>query len=223
MVAPGLVNRLIGVEDDWKSRAWQRIVGARELGAAAGILPTRRPPAAWLWARVAGDAKDLALLGYALANKSEHPGRTIAATASVAGVTAADVFTALRLDQQTPEIAKQIRVAATIRRERGEVHDRWLMFQEDLGWSREASVRFTDAPGDRGTEIHVVIEPPGPLARLRGAIKEETVHEDLRRLKQIMETGQVVRSEGTPDGPSPSALLKQRPAQPLVGAGRSQS
>jgi hypothetical protein len=225
VLAPRAVNRTIGVEDDSGSRAWQRVVGMRELGAAAGILPTGRPPAGWLWARVAGDIEDLALLSYALANKSKRRGRTIAATASVVGVTAADVYTAIRLDQQTPEIAKQIRVATTIRRDRGEVHDRWNHFQGELDWSKDASLRFVDAPGDRGTEIHVVIEPGGPLARIRGSIKAESVQHDLRRFKQIVETGQVVRSEGTPDGPSAVRLIKQRPAQPLqaTGAGRSGS
>jgi hypothetical protein len=223
VLAPGAVNRAIGVEDDAKSRAWQRMVGLRELAAAAGILPATRPPSGWLWARVAGDLEDLLLLRTALANKSKGRARTVAATASVIGVTAADVWTTIRLEQQTPEIAKLIRVAATIRREREEVHDRWLTFREDLDWPKDAAVRFTDAPGDRGTEIHVVIEPGGPVARLRGAIKAEAVQQDLRRLKQIMETGQVVRSEATPDGPTAAALIKQRPAQPLDPAAERSS
>src|SRR4051794_7068875 len=61
-VTPQRVNRLIGVRDDRASRTWQRIVGVRELAAAAGIF-SRPRPAGWLWARVAGDIEDLALLG----------------------------------------------------------------------------------------------------------------------------------------------------------------
>ncbi len=87
------------------------------------------------------------------------------------------------------------------------------------------TVRFTPAPGDRGTEIHLSMayEPPGgPLgelvARLFGEEPRQQVTDDLRRLKQVMETGVVMRSEATPEGPVTKRLLKQRPARPLAGA-----
>jgi len=40
------------------------------------------------------------------------------------------------------------------------------------------------------------------------------VKDDLRRFKQVMETGEVVRSEGSPEGQNARRHLKQRPAQP---------
>jgi uncharacterized membrane protein len=83
-------------------------------------------------------------------------------------------------------------------------------------------VRFAEAPGERGTEIRLEIEyePPGgplgsKLALLTGEEPGVQVKDDLRRFKQVMETGVVVRSEGTPEGPLARRLTKQRPAQPL--------
>ncbi|MDX6593817.1 MAG: hypothetical protein QOJ13_3013 [Gaiellales bacterium] len=90
-------------------------------------------------------------------------------------------------------------------------------------------VRFTDAPGNRGTEVHVEIhyEPPAGtvsivLAKLLGEEPTQQVKDDLRRLKQVLETGEVVRSEGTPEGIHAGRLLRQRPARPLA-SGRSAS
>ncbi|HTL31202.1 MAG TPA: SRPBCC family protein, partial [Tepidisphaeraceae bacterium] len=58
------------------------------------------------------------------------------------------------------------------------------------------SVRFVDAPGDRGTEVRVVLDyipPAGRLgklvAMLFGEAPEQTIKEDLRNFKRIMETG----------------------------------
>ena len=79
VLAPGRVNRMIGVRDDMKSRMWMRAVGVREIAAGIGIFSERRPTE-WVWARVAGDTMDLALLGSALRGKTEQPGRTLAAS-----------------------------------------------------------------------------------------------------------------------------------------------
>ena len=63
------------------------------------------------------------------------------------------------------------------------------------------SVHFTPAPGDRGTEVRVVLEyapPAGRLgaqvARLLGEEPGIQVREDLWRLKQLMETGEITVS-----------------------------
>ena len=39
--------------------------------------------------------------------------------------------------------------------------------------------------------------------------------DELRRFKQLVETGEVPRSEGAPEGEPAERKLKQRPAQPL--------
>jgi uncharacterized membrane protein len=84
------------------------------------------------------------------------------------------------------------------------------------------TVRFLDAPGDQGTEIHLDLsyEAPGGaigdlLAKLSGEHPKQQVKDDLRRCKQVLETGEIVVSEGNPAGVSARQQLFQRPAQPL--------
>jgi uncharacterized membrane protein len=84
----------------------------------------------------------------------------------------------------------------------------------------EGAVRFIDAPGDRGTEIHVELRYDAPagragdlIAKLFGEQPEQQVKDDLRRAKQVLETGEVVRSDGSPDGINARRQVRQRPAQ----------
>jgi uncharacterized membrane protein len=83
------------------------------------------------------------------------------------------------------------------------------------------SVRFRDAPGGRGTEVVVDLRyrPPGGkagavVAKLLGEEPNQQLRDDLRRFKQVMELGEVVRSEGSPAGQSTRQQLAQRPARP---------
>lgn len=69
------------------------------------------------------------------------------------------------------------------------------------------SVNFDDAGGDRGTRItvHLQYEPPagkvGALfATLFGEEPSQQVHADLRRLKQLLEAGEVPTTKGQPNG-----------------------
>jgi uncharacterized membrane protein len=69
------------------------------------------------------------------------------------------------------------------------------------------SVLFQDAPGGRGTEIRVELQynPPGGvvsalLAKLWGQEPTQQIEADLRRLKQILEAGEVITTEGQPSG-----------------------
>jgi uncharacterized membrane protein len=77
----------------------------------------------------------------------------------------------------------------------------------DADVTSSGSVEFRRAPGDRGTELHVQIHydpPAGKLgaivAKLFGEEPSQQVGDDLRRLKQVLETGEVVRSEASPEG-----------------------
>jgi uncharacterized membrane protein len=77
-------------------------------------------------------------------------------------------------------------------------------------------VRFVEAPGGQGTEVHVRLRywpPAGHLGQtfawLFGASPEQQIREDLHRFKQLMETGEIPLSEGP--GLSRPA---QPPAQP---------
>ncbi|AQZ62848.1 cyclase [[Actinomadura] parvosata subsp. kistnae] len=85
-------------------------------------------------------------------------------------------------------------------------------------------VGFTDGPGGRGTVVDVSLEYGAPgrklaaaVARILGEHPEQQVRDDLRRFKQVMETGEVVRSEGSPEGHRALRQLRQRPAQPIGG------
>jgi uncharacterized membrane protein len=89
----------------------------------------------------------------------------------------------------------------------------------------DARVSFKPAPGDRGTEIHVDLERDAPGGRLGeivqklvGAEPLAKVKDDLRRFKQYVETGEIARSDATPEGESVERKFKQRPAQPLADA-----
>ena len=80
-------------------------------------------------------------------------------------------------------------------------------------------VSFKDAPGDRGTEIHVTVDQRGTLGQIAGKLtgKEPlaAAKDGLRRFKAHYETGEIPRSDGAPGGESVAAQPKQRPAQPL--------
>ncbi len=68
-------------------------------------------------------------------------------------------------------------------------------------------IRFKPAPGDRGTEVKVVMEyaPPGgavtaTIAKLFGEEPEQQIGDDLRRFKMLMEAGEIATTEGQPKG-----------------------
>lgn len=80
---------------------------------------------------------------------------------------------------------------------------------ERIAWEAEGSaevpnfgwVEFRDAPGDRGTEVRALVayQPPyGEAGRLLNTLFKETptyqMRDDLHRLKQMMETGEVAVS-----------------------------
>jgi len=90
----------------------------------------------------------------------------------------------------------------------------------------EGSVRFIDAPADRGTEVSVELEYEAPggklgatVAKLFGEEPTQQIRDDLRRFKQVMETGEVVRSDGSLEGAGQGAS-KQRAAQAPEGEAR---
>jgi uncharacterized membrane protein len=85
-------------------------------------------------------------------------------------------------------------------------------------------VGFADGPGGLGTVVDVTMEygmPGGALgaalARLLGEHPEQQIRDDLRRFKQVMETGEVLRSDGSPEGTRALRMARQRPAQPVGG------
>jgi uncharacterized membrane protein len=281
LAAPRGLARFIGARGDRTDCALLRLVGLQELACGLGIL-SRRRPAGWVWARVAGDLTHLTMLGGAMASGPPRPDRMATATASVVAITALDTYDAIQLGQR-PEAtdgelgggAVEVHQAITINRPAEELYRFWRDFRnlprimshlesvhvtgdgrshwkakapagmtvewdaevtedrpnELLAWrsvggqvDNAGSVRFVPAPGGRGTEVHVTLryDPPGGVlgkwvARLFGESPEQHVFDDLRHFKQVMETGEVVLSEGSFDG----SHIVQRPAQPPASvAGR---
>jgi uncharacterized membrane protein len=75
---------------------------------------------------------------------------------------------------------------------------------EDARVANHGSVEFHPAPGGRGTEVHVDIGFDGPLgsvgmaiAKLLGDVPRRQLEADLRRFKQVMETGELVHSDAS--------------------------
>lgn len=87
------------------------------------------------------------------------------------------------------------------------------------------TVSFVPAPDGVSTEVYValVYEIPGgavgkAVAKYFGEEPHQQLDDDLRRLKQVLETGEVVRSDGAPWGKRARKEFPQRPAQPLSDA-----
>ena len=278
VLVPGRVNRLIGVEDSRRNRAIMRAVGVRELGVAPGIFDRPRP-AGFLFARLAGDAADLALLGAALRAKGNRRVRVAAAAVAVAGVAVLDGFAGARTsrssDRRTEGGAIHASAAITVNRPPDEVYALWRDLEnlprfmshlrsvrtdggEGSHWVAKApagtvewdaeivedvpgqliawrslegadvpnsgKVRLAQAPGQRGTEVAVELEylpPAGAIgaaaARLFGEEPRQQIRDDLRRFKQVSETGDVVVSDGNPGGTHVLRQFHQRDAQPPGG------
>jgi uncharacterized membrane protein len=93
---------------------------------------------------------------------------------------------------------------------------------EGASVENSGSVRFMPAPGGQGTEVHVVMEysPPGGalgsvVAKLFGEEPNQQIGDDVRRFKQLVETGEIARSEGSPLGSRTQNAMHQRDGMPL--------
>ena len=94
LVAPRQLSRALGIDEHNKLL---RGFGAREVGPGIALLRAGKP-APWLWARVAGDALDLAALGAAFKRSSRRIA-VGAAVAAVAGIGVVDAWSAYHASQ----------------------------------------------------------------------------------------------------------------------------
>ena len=85
----------------------------------------------------------------------------------------------------------------------------------------DGQVRFSRAPGDRGTLIKVyshLVPPAGALGRavanIFGKDPEFLMRQDLRRLKALMETGEIPTIEGQTHGPRSMKIAALRMMDP---------
>jgi hypothetical protein len=224
LAMPKAMCRLIGADAEGTAPLLMRAMGLRELTQGFGILARPRPTG-WVLSRVAGDGIDLSLLGLTAARNPDRRRRTAFAFLNVLPIAIADVFESRHLatKQGEPVRGRRIRKAVTIEKPRDEVEQAWAAAEdlrrrvEDAG----ASVAIEPADGNRGVELAVELVEDPPLGDLGGAAKKLTgrdlatdLADELRRLKQRIETGEVIRSDATPNGHLLSDHLKQRPAKP---------
>ena len=96
----------------------------------------------------------------------------------------------------------------------------------DADVTNAGSVHFEEAPGGRGTYLKVVLNynPPGGkaaqlLAKLFGKEPGQLVDSNLRRLKQLLEAGEIPTTEGQSSGRETSTEENTAPdaAEPLAG------
>src|SRR3954447_1935061 len=219
LAAPEKINELIGVKDAPKTRAIMRGVGVQELSAAQGAFAFS-PPTPVLWARVAGDIAHLALLGKAYSNRRNDQGKLTWTLAAVAGIGLIDTVVAARYQKAWPKEPTQGEPlpnrstheeemeahvdghpAVTILASEAEIRPRLKEFEIE----EHGPVTFRKAPGDRGTEVIVQTNK-----------KKDQIKADLRKVKQLVEVGEVVRSEAAPEGAkSTGRTFTQKPATHL--------
>ena len=220
LAVPERVNDLIGVKDTTKTRTIQRLVGAQELSAGQGIFAFS-PPTPVLWSRVAGDVVHLGLLARAHNDGRRNDKTKLRNTiAAVAGLGVIDLVVAARYqsrwpkeptrgeplpatkDQtELPDAHVEGRPAITIGASESEIRPRL----QELGIHEYGEVEFRKAPGDRGTEVIVDTRK-----------KVDTVKAELRKVKQLVEIGEIVRSDAAPEGAKGATRqMAQRPAKPL--------
>ena len=80
---------------------------------------------------------------------------------------------------------------------------------KDADIENSGFISFNKAPGNRGTEVKVIIvyQPPGGtigavIAKLFGEEPKQQIGDDLNRFKMLMETGEIATTEGQPKGSS---------------------
>src|ERR1700710_2581561 len=111
------------------------------------------------------------------------------------------------------------KAAITVMRPREGVERRWSHPECRAADTAGAHVRFVDAPGDRGTEIHVELARGVPggklgeaLARLTGSYPLAKIEDELRRFKQRVETGVIAQSDASPEGELAARKFHERAA-----------
>jgi hypothetical protein len=95
LAAPRFVESMLGLDHQQRHRGILRVLGVRELMHGIGILTPNGNGGltSGLWARVAGDVLDTALLGVA-ATKTNRPASFAAVATAVAGIGVADLYCA---------------------------------------------------------------------------------------------------------------------------------
>jgi uncharacterized membrane protein len=276
LAAPALLAKAIGLRPSNRTSFVLRAFGMREVLAGLGVLLQPRAPLP-LWARLAGDALDLAAIGWAAKTQRTRIERLAAAAVAVAGAAALDAVAVRRVKRAHRTVIDPVIFSVTINKPPAEVYAFWRKLEnlplfmdflesvtetggaakrshwvavlpvggtvawdaeitedrpgEKIAWrtvegstfAHQGEVTFARAPGRDMTEVRVQLElgllgqaPSLPLAKL---LTKPQIKGDLRRLKQVLETGEIVRSDASiHKGPHPAQPSAEAPS-PLPATG----
>ena len=278
VAAPGAVASLVGLPGNSATRNVLRVFGIRELATGIGILKNPGEPG-WIWARVAGDALDIAALWTGAQSNGRDTARSATATAALIGLTVMDAFCGAQLSTASKDAGERNgskakrsnRVSRSIIVDRPveEVYRFWHDFgnlpkfmtflesvestgdrrshwtangpagaqvewdadivvdepNREIAWrsaegapfKNSGSVRFEPAPGNRGTLVRVEMEYapfgvvfPSVMGKMLGVDVGQRIQHDLRNFKQVLELGEVTRSDA-------SIHAAMHPARPANG------
>jgi uncharacterized membrane protein len=235
IVAPRQLAEMIGVEN---KPGLFRLMGIREIGSGIAILSQEQPAGA-VWSRVAGDMLDLALLGTQLDSNNPEREKTLAATMSVLGVTAVDLYTAKRLSQQSNGNGSRanggrgsaremiqsgrgikVKTSITIGRPIGEVYGFWRNFENlPRFMSHLQSVQVLD-----GRRSHWTAVGPGNMRLEWDAETVEDRTEELISWRSLpggqVDTAGYVQFRQAPGGRGTEVMVEMRydPPGGVVGA-----
>lgn len=193
LAAPGMLLRAIGIRGGRNTRWINRAIGVREIVTGLGILG-RRWPRTWVGARVDGDLLDLGLLGWAMTGRRNDARRIAYALGTVGLITVLDAWALAKAWRQTAtsdaghrrkDIARTC--AVTIAGSREEIERRWQSMRDEKP-AAHGEIVLNEAPGGRGIEVRA-------LAKNR--LQVRALEAKLRRLKQLVEVGEVIQSDAS--------------------------
>lgn len=138
LAAPRAVARMSGMSP--QDATLLRAYGAREVATGVALLRSM-DPAPYLWGRVAGDALDLATVGYRGWQRSSGRTRAMVALGVLAGVTAIDVMAARQLRRkQTQQPAHDYSHRSGFPKPAGEMRGAARQAADDTSQLRRATV-----------------------------------------------------------------------------------
>ncbi len=240
IVAPRQLAGLIGVDH---RPGLFRMMGLREIGSGIAIL-SQDEPAGAVWSRVGGDILDLALLSTQLDSNNPEWEKTLAATLSLLGVTAVDLYTAKSLSaksgggnggarayqsggqQSAHDIVEsnsgiKVKSAVTVGRPVGEVYGFWRNFENlPRFMSHLETVQVLDNKRSRWTALG----PAGIRLEWDAEIVEDRPNE-LISWRSLpggrVDTAGYVRFKPAPGDRGTEILIEMRydPPGGIVGAG----
>lgn len=193
LAVPGALLRAIGIRDGRTSRWIARVMGVREIVTGLGILG-RRWPRNWVGARVDGDLLDLGLLAWAMTQRRNEPRCIGYALAAVGAITVLDAWALAKAWRQEPtsdagrrrkEIARTC--AVTIAGSREDIERRWQSMRDEKP-TTHGEIELSEAPGGRGIEVR---------AWAKNRLQVRALEAKLRRLKQLVEVGEVIQSDAS--------------------------